>query len=66
MSTIHAKNPVTGGRISLCQVTHECDDTPVKLAGPKDRVNCSDCRVVINFCQTFNRNYRSPESEDKK
>jgi hypothetical protein len=49
----HAPHP-TIERYSLCGVTHEGNETlPVNLAKPRQHVNCPSCRVVINFCKTF-------------
>lgn len=50
-STVHGAHP-TVERYSLCAITHE-GDTPVKLAGPGERINCPNCRVVINACHVM-------------
>lgn len=62
--TRHAQSPVIDGVYTLCHVTHEPDDTPVKTAAVGERVNCPNCRVVINYCRTFGEMYRCTEQPE--
>lgn len=55
--TRHAQSPVLA-RYSLCHITHE-DRMRARFAKPFERVNCPDCRVIINFCRTFSPKYES-------
>jgi hypothetical protein len=58
MRPTHARSPVIDA-YTLCHVTHD-GGKPARMAKAGERVNCPNCRVVVNFCKTIKERYEAP------
>lgn len=55
---IHAESPLSSG-YTLCHITHE-GSRVARIAKDGGRINCPNCRVVVNYCRTVDDLYRTP------
>lgn len=67
MTARHAQSPLHP-EYTLCGLAYDSDamgeERPV-FAKAGERVNCPHCRVVVNYCDGFDRAYRQPPLIDE-
>lgn len=56
--TRHAESPLVSG-YTLCHITHD-GNRVARIAKDGGRVNCPNCRVIVNYCQSFGEGYITP------
>ena len=60
-TAVHAASPLVAG-YTLCHITHE-GNRVARLARDGARINCPNCRIVVNYCRSFGEQYRTPVYE---
>lgn len=55
---IRAESPLVSG-YTLCHITHE-GNRIARFAKDGGRINCPNCRIMVNYCRSFDAQYRTP------